>query len=91
MYHNKQFSQARRKREQSVTVRIILLIFTNSNCWLVLGTVGLLHMNGIFISKTMFTLITITVLPISTLLDPTLNVFTTTTFFVKVKRICVKA
>ena len=91
MQHNKQFSHARRKREHSVTIRIILLIFTNSCYWLVLGTVGLLHMNGIFISKTMFAGIATVVLPASTLLNPILNVFTTTTFFDKVKLICVKA
>ena len=91
MQHNKQFSQARRKREHSVTIRIIFLIFTNSSCWLVLGTVGLLHMNGIFISKTIFAGIATVVLPVSTLLNPILNVFTTTTFFGKVKLICAKA
>ena len=91
MQHNKNFSQARRNREHSVTIRIILLIFTNSCCWLVLGTVGLLHINGIFISKTMFAGIATVVLPASSLLNPILNVFTTTNFVAKVKRICVKA
>ena len=91
MQHNKEFSHARRKREFSVAIRIILLIFTNSSCWLVLGTVGLLHMNGIFISKTAFAGIATVVLPISTLLNPVLSIFTTTEFLDEVKVICVKA
>ena len=91
MQHNKQFSQARRERERSVTIRIISLIFANSSCWLVLGTVGFLHMNGIFITKTMFAGITTVVLPISALLNPILNVFTTTEFFDSIKLISVKS
>ena len=90
MQHNKQFSQARRKQEFSVTIRIILLSFTNSICWLVLETVGLLHMNGIIISKAMFAGIATVVLPISTLLNPILNVFTTTEFLHEAKLICLK-
>ena len=50
MKHRKQFSNVKRKTEQSVTVRLVLLIFTNSSCWLVLGTVGLLHMTGVWFS-----------------------------------------
>ena len=80
MQRNSQFSQARRSRELSVTIRIVFLIFTNSSCWFVLGNVGLLYMAGAFISKSMFSSIVTAVLPISTLLNPILNVLTTNEF-----------
>ena len=80
MQKSMQFSQARRRRELSVTIRIIFLIFTNSSCWLVLGNVGLLYMAGTSITKSMFSSIVTAVLPISTLLNPILNVFTTNEF-----------
>ena len=80
MQHNMQFSQARHSKELSVTIRIILLIFTNSSCWLVLGNVGILYMAGTSISKSMFSSIVTAALPISILLNPILNVFTTNEF-----------
>ena len=80
MQHNKQFSHAKRKRKRLVNIRIVFLVFTNSSCWLVLGNVGLLYMAGVSISKTMFSGIVTAVLPISTLLNPILNVFTTSEF-----------
>ena len=80
MQQGMQFSQARRSKELSVTIRIIFLIFTNSSCWLVLGNVSLLYMAGTSISKSMFSSIVTAVLPISTLLNPILNVFTTNEF-----------
>ena len=83
MQQGMQFSQARRSKELSVTIRIIFLIFTNSSCWLVLGNVSLLYMAGTSISKSMFSSIVTAVLPISTLLNPILNVFTTNEFLIR--------
>ena len=80
MQHRKEFVNVKRKTEQSVTVRLVLLIFINSSCWLVLGTVGLLHMTGVWFSARMFAGIVTVVLPINTLLNPFLNVFTTKEF-----------
>ena len=42
---------------------------------------GLFHMTGFTISKTSFSGIVTIVLPISTLLNPIINVFTTKEFF----------
>ena len=91
MQHNKTVTQARRSRKHSVTIRIVLLILTNSSRWLVLGIVGLLHMTGISISQTIFAGIVTAVLPISAILNPILNVFTTTEFFDTIQIKCKKS
>ena len=80
MQQNRQIAQARRSRERLVTTRIVLLIFTNNSCWLVLGTVSLMQMAGVSITKTMLAAIVTAVLPVSTLLNPILNVYTTMEF-----------
>ena len=93
MQQSRQNAQARRSRErlQLVTTRIVLLIFTNSSCWLVLGTVSLLQMIGFSITKTVLAVIVTVALPISTLLNPILNVYTTQDFFEIIKEKCFKS
>ena len=80
MQHNKNLSKARRNLDRSVTIRVVLLLLTNSSRWLVLGTIGLFHMTGFTINKSIFAGIVTVVLPISSLLNPTINVFTTREF-----------
>ena len=83
-------SNARRNRERSVTIRIVSLIITNSTCWLVLGSVSLIHMIGLPMNNTVFAGVVTIVLPLSSLLNPVLNVFTTSEFTDTVKLKCTK-
>ena len=77
---------ARRKTDRKVTLRIVCLIFTTTCCWAVLGTVGMLQMAGVSFSKIILAGSVTFVLPVSTILNPSLNVFTTREFISSVQQ-----
>ena len=79
--------QQTKRGDLVITVRIICVVLTNSTCWMVMIIVGVLLKSGLIIEPKVFSMCTVTVLPISALLNPILNVFTTSDFTVEFKKI----
>ena len=71
----------------TITVRIVCVVLTNSTCWMVMVIVGSLLKSGLIIEPKIFSMCTVIVLPISALLNPILNVFTTSDFIKVFKNI----
>ena len=70
-----------------ITVRIICVVLTNSTCWMVMVIVGVLLKSGLIMEPKIFSMCTVTVLPVSAILNPILNVFTTSDFMTVLKNI----
>ena len=79
--------QQSKRGDLVITVRIICVVLTNSTCWMVMVIVGALLKSGLIIDPKIFSMCTVTVLPISALLNPILNVFTTSDFIAGFKKI----
>ena len=68
------------KTSTDVTIRIICTVLSNSICWMTLLLLGILLKSGVVIHSNVFSICAVSVLPISSILNPLLNIFTTTEF-----------
>ena len=76
-----------RQQQSSITVRIVCILLTNSTCWLVMVFLGILVETGVIIQGHVFSICAVTVLPISALLNPIINFFTTSAFVKSCKKL----
>ena len=72
--------QKQKHQDVAITVRIICVVLTNSTCWMTLFFMGILLQSGVVTEATIFSFCAVSVLPISALLNPVLNIFTTSGF-----------
>ena len=66
--------------DRGITSRIILLVFVNSSCWIFLITLTLFKEFGMIDDSNLFANLIIVCLPISSLINPILNCFTSQEF-----------
>ena len=79
---NQQFSGTkthvtRNSESAIITLRTIMSIVTSSICWFVLLIVGILLVSGVAIDSRDFSKTIVSVLPVCTLINPILNVYST--------------
>ena len=72
--------QQQKHQDVAITVRIICVVLTNSTCWMTLFIMGILLQSGVVTEAKIFSYCAVSVLPISALLNPVLNIFTTSEF-----------
>ena len=72
--------QQRKRSDAAITVRIICVVLASSTCWMVMVLVGILLKSGVIIKSHVFSMCAVIVLPISILLNPLLNIYTTSEF-----------
>ena len=79
--------QQQKHQDVAITVRIICIVLTNSTCWMTLFIMGILRQSGVVADAKIFSFCAVSVLPISALLNPVLNIFTTSEFVESFKTI----
>ena len=72
--------QQQTQQDVTITIRIICVVLTNSTCWMTLFLLGILLQSGVVTEAKIFSFCAVSVLPISALLNPVLNIFTTSEF-----------
>ena len=79
--------QQQKHQDVAITVRIICVVLTNSTCWMTMVLMGILLQSGVVTEVKIFSFCAVSVIPISALLNPVLNIFTTSEFMEKCKTI----
>ena len=77
--------QQRKGQDVAITIRIISCVLTNSTCWMFVVIMGILLQSGVIIKAETFSICAASNLPVSALLNPILNIFTTSEFVERVK------
>ena len=72
--------QQLKHQDVTITIRIICVVLTNSTCWMIMVLIGILLLSGVVIEAKIFSFCAVSALPISALLNPILNIFTTSEF-----------
>ena len=72
--------QKRNNQDVAITSRIICIVLSNSTCWMTIFIMGILLQSGVVTEAKVFSFCAVSVLPISALLNPVLNIFTTSQF-----------
>ena len=72
--------QHRKQMDTAITIRIVCCVFTNSTCWIVMVLIGICLQSGMILESKLFSVCAVVALPISALLNPIINIFTTSEF-----------
>ena len=68
------------KMERAITTRIVCLIVANSCSWMIIFLVGVLQISGSLVSAALYSSFAVALLPVSTIVNPLLNCYTTGEF-----------
>ena len=72
--------QQHKHRDATITIRIICIVLTNSTCWMFMVIMEILLQSGVAVREKIFSISAVSALPVSALLNPILNIFTTSEF-----------
>ena len=64
----------------SINVRIVFIVLANSSCWLFIVILEICQMLGVLFNNSIYSYCVVILLPLNTLLNPLLNVYTTLEF-----------